>query len=332
MGPWPVGVRTATVGTLRAEIWYPAAPGSEAGATAVRYDVREHLPASERGKIADADNPWQDCDCFADLPLDEPEVPYPVLIFVHGTASFRTQSLPNVVHWASRGFVVVAADHPGLDLRSLLEFACGQGMTPRDLDGDLAALIAALGAPADDLAFLAGHVDVSRLGLLGHSAGGGPISTRGDVAKVIVPMASGGVDPGAALEHTLVLGATDDAVVDYDDTLAAYEASAGPKTFVGIGGTGHLAFSSLCSLENEFGENILEVAQGSGVCGANLAGGLFDCRDEYIPDTTSWRIVDGVTTAILEDVLHCDDTALAIFDDLQSVYPDVAEVRTSTVP
>ncbi|MBI5896410.1 MAG: hypothetical protein HZB24_10570, partial [Desulfobacterales bacterium] len=32
-GPWTVGSRTVTVGTLKTEVWYPAVPGSEAGKT-----------------------------------------------------------------------------------------------------------------------------------------------------------------------------------------------------------------------------------------------------------------------------------------------------------
>ena len=42
------------------------------------------------------------------------------VVFVHGTASFRTQSLTQMTHWASRGFVVLAADHPKIRLKDLL--------------------------------------------------------------------------------------------------------------------------------------------------------------------------------------------------------------------
>src|SRR5262245_33235358 len=61
-GPHPVGARTARVGALTAEVWYPAAPGSDSG-PGLRYDLRAQLPPTERGKIPDDDNPWQTCDC-----------------------------------------------------------------------------------------------------------------------------------------------------------------------------------------------------------------------------------------------------------------------------
>ena len=111
-GPWAVGSRSVAIGSLTAEVWYPAPPGSDAGTEPARYDIRKQLPASESAKIPDADNPWQTCDCARDLELDAARGPYPVVLFVHGTASFRHQSLHQVTHWASRGFVVVAADHP----------------------------------------------------------------------------------------------------------------------------------------------------------------------------------------------------------------------------
>src|SRR6188768_864981 len=97
-GPWAVGARTVTVGNLTVEVWYPALAGSDAGKPTERYDIRKQLPPTEAAKIPDGDNPWQSCDCVRDLPLDDTHGPYPVVLFVHGTASFRHQSLHQVTH------------------------------------------------------------------------------------------------------------------------------------------------------------------------------------------------------------------------------------------
>src|SRR5690606_28553268 len=115
---------------------------------------------------------------------------------VHGTAGFRSQSLELVEHWASRGFVVLAADHPGLWLKDLLGSVCGAPMVPQDLGGDLGRMVAAVQAPAGELEFLAGHVDAGRIGMAGHSAGGNAIAGSGSVAQVLIPMAAGGVKAG----------------------------------------------------------------------------------------------------------------------------------------
>lgn len=325
-GPWPVGARTVTIGGLTVEAWYPAELGSEAGQEKIRYDIRTGLPDAEKDKVPDADNPWQDCECWRDLPLDTAHGPYPAVIFVHGTAGFRSQSLEHVIHWASRGFVVLAADHPGLWLKDLLGSLCGVPMVPQHLADDVGELTAALAEPAGDLAFLAGHVDASRLAMSGHSAGGGAIAGAGDAARVLIPMAAGGVEAGASLESTLILGALSDQVVAYSSQQEGFTDSPAPKRLVGIADAGHLAFSSLCSLKNAQGQNFLEIAQANDVCGAQFASLLFDCDPEYTPDATSWEIAQYASSAVLESVLRCTDAA-DNFAELQAKFPEVAEYQ-----
>jgi len=323
-GPWPVGARTVTIDDLQVEVWYPAAIGSEAGMDPVVYDIREQLPDSEQGKISDDDNPWQPCACWRDLPVDVEHGPYPTIVFVHGTASFRTQSLPQMVHWASRGFVVLAADHPGLTLGDTLGSVCGAGMVERDLAGDVAAMLAAARAETPELEFLGDRIDATRIGMAGHSAGGGAIAGFSDDAQVLVPMAAGGTEPGSALVSTLVLGGTADSVVAYSQQQSGFESSPSPKRFVGITDAGHLTFSEICSLRNAAGDDLLTIANDNGVCGAQFAGVLFQCSPDLIPDAEGWAIIDDTTAAAFEETLHCSDVG-SNFADLQERYPQVAE-------
>lgn len=97
-GPWAVGVRTVTVGGLTHEVWYPARRGSESGKAKKVYDLRYAIPADARPKITDEKAPRQPCDCIDDLPIDAERGPYPVVVFFHGTAGFRTQSLSQMTH------------------------------------------------------------------------------------------------------------------------------------------------------------------------------------------------------------------------------------------
>ncbi|PCC71953.1 Alpha/beta hydrolase family protein [Nannocystis exedens] len=325
-GPWPVGARTVAIADLTVEVWYPAEPGSEAGQEKIRYDIRTGLPDAEQGKVSDADNPWQDCECWQGLPLDADHGPYPAVIFIHGTAGFRSQSLEHMVHWASRGFIVLAADHPGLWLKDLLGSLCGVPMVPQNLADDIGQMVAALAAPAGDLAFIAGHVDAARIAMSGHSAGGGAIAGAGDSARVLIPMAAGGVEAGAALESTLILGALSDQVVEYSGQQSGFASSPAPKRLVGIDGAGHLAFSSLCSLKNTQGQDFLQIAQANDVCGAQFASFLFDCSPDYTPDATSWEITQYASSAVLESVLRCTDAA-DNFAELQAKFPEVAEFQ-----
>lgn len=329
-GPWPVGASTAQVGALTVEVWYPATFGSDAGQSAIRYDIREQLPPSEQATIPNADNPWQDCDCYRDLPIDTSHGPYPVVVFIHGTAGFRTQSLAQMTHWASRGFVVVAADHPGLKLADMLSFLCpDQASGDRDLAGNVDAILEALGTPTGQLAFLADRLDMQRIAVTGHSAGGGgaaSVAARPGV-KVVIPMAAGPTLPaGDAI--SLFMGAESDTVVSYDSVRSGYDASPSPKRFVGIGNTGHLAFSQLCELRNAQGKDLVTVAQDYNVCGAFLANSLFDCNEEYIAGSIATEIVNYATSAALESELHCSDAA-DNFANLLDNYPQVISLDES---
>lgn len=325
-GPWPVGVRTVMLGELTAEVWYPATPGSEAGADTEQYDIRLALPEREQGKISDEDNPWQPCDCYRDLPIDDAHGPYPAVFFIHGTAGFRTQSLPQMTHWASRGFVVIALDHPGLWLKDLIGSVCGGPSVTQAIPDDIEIAMAAARGDMPGLEDFTPHIDDERFAVSGHSAGGSQTARWGDDAQVLIPMAAGGVDPGSALISTLVLGAVDDSVVPYSAQTDGYDASPAPKRLVGIDNQGHLAFSGLCSLENAAGDDLLTIAVDAGVCGANLAGALFQCDDTFLPDPDAWQIINYATSAVLEETLHCSDIG-AQLEDIEAQYSGVAEYR-----
>ena len=322
LGPWPVGARTVTVDGLTTEVWYPAELGSGAGDGKL-YDLRDWLPESEKDKIPDQDNPYQPCDCYDGLPLDAARGPYPVVIFVHGTAGFRTQSLELMVHWASRGFVVLAADHPTLYLADMLSL----NTIGRDLAGDLAKLHAGISAQSAELEFLKGSVDASRMALAGHSAGGGAIADQGDLpgVRVLMPLAARGVEAGSSLESTLVMGALEDGVANYQGQVDGYVASPAPKRLVGISNTGHLFPSSLCWLTNSSGEDMVEVATKYQIQNAQFASILFDCPDGMLSQEVTHAIVAYSTAATLEETLHCD--AGSPFDGIEQRFTDIGEFR-----
>ncbi|MEZ4442896.1 MAG: hypothetical protein R3B72_27625 [Polyangiaceae bacterium] len=324
-GPSPVGARTVAIGGITTEIWYPAAPGSETGAAAVDYDIRQFLPPAEAAKISDAKNPLQTCNCYRDLPLDGDHGPYPVIVFIHGTGAFRSQSLSQMEHWASRGFVVLSQDHPRLYLADALQLMMGP-----DLVGDTTALLDALASPSGDLAFLDGHLDLARIGMAGHSAGGGGIATFGDRpgVEVLIPMASRGVAEGAALRSTVVMGARDDGVVPYSSQVSGYDSSPKKKRLVGLSNAGHLAFSDLCGLLNSDGEDLVEIAIAAGVTNANLFSLLWDgCDDGQLAPSRAIEIVNYVTAAAFEEQLRCDDRRTAQLAALPATFTEVYELR-----
>lgn len=326
-GPWPVGARTVTLGGLRTEVWYPAKLGSESGKTKIRYDIREHLPASERAKITDEKNPWQDCDCYADLPLDDAHGPYPLVVFVHGTAAFRTQSQTINAHWASRGFVVVAADHPGIQLEDILASSGGFGMS--DQAGDVKKMLA--DATPD---FLGSKLDRTRIALSGHSAGGGAISGLATEmgVQVVIPMAAQGTKGGGSLKSSLIMGAQRDGVARYSGQQSGYMSSPNRKRLVGIANAGHLAFSDLCALGADRG-GIFQIAEDAGVSIPMTIKFLLPtlakdgCGKDYLSPQDGWAVVDYATTAVLEETLRCDASAADALTSIRARYPAVGEYQ-----
>lgn len=324
-GPWAVGARTVTLSGLTTEIWYPAAAGSEQGKEQARYDLREHLRDSDQGKIPDEDNPWQACDCYRDLPLDEAHGPYPVVVFLHGTAGFRTQSLTQMTHWASRGFVVVAADHPKLELKYVLDLQLGA-----DQEGDARTLLDTLESPVGEAAFLAGRVSPERRAVVGHSAGGAALAGLGleSGVRVLIPMAAGGVNPGPALRSALILGAMDDGVVDYAQQQDGYETSPSPKRLVGLADAGHLAFSDLCAIGEDQG-GLLQVAIDHGIEVNPLIASLAQdgCEEGQLPHERGWAIINHATAAALEEHLACSAGAADALSTIAEAFPEVGELR-----
>lgn len=320
-GPWEVGARTVQIGRLQAELWYPAAPSSAEGQTPARYDIRQSLGALA-GEIPDADNPWQDCDCYRDLPIDDAHGPYPVVVFVHGTAAFRHQSLSHMTHWASRGFVVVAADHPGLMLGDFLAQLCpGDPSGDQDLSGDVDAILAALAAPSGQLAFLDGRVDTARVAVSGHSAGGGAAAAAAGKpgVQLVMPLAAN----GSTTAPSLYMGGLRDGIAQFSNTTSAWESSATPRYLVGIDNTGHLFCSDLCDTRNADGQNLLEIAQEHQLCGSEFASFLFDCEPSYLEGDRARAIVDWATTNLLERTLQCRDD-LPEPSAIQDAFPEVA--------
>lgn len=328
-GPWAVGAKTFSVDKLRVEVWYPAKWQSEKDQTSARYDVRLQLPEGEQTKIPDDKAPIQICNCYRDLPLDKERGPYPVVIFLHGTAGFRTQSLQHVTHWASRGFVVFAADHPGLMLGDLLQLKFGAKQAD-----DAKAILAALRSPSGDMAFLQGAVDLERVAVSGHSAGGSALADLGKEAgiQVLIPMAAGGTKAGEALKSTLILGGDQDAIVPPKRQQDGYTSSPKTKRLVLLEKAGHLAFSDLCEVGKEQGgliklarEYKVKIPDGFDQLIETLA--TDGCKEGQLPAAQGWPIIHFASSAVLEETLHCDPTASTALQGLQTRYSAVKEYK-----
>lgn len=324
-GPYDVGAITVELPRYRLEVWYPAQPQSAEGVDPKVYDIRTALAPAEAEKVSDAVNPWQPCECADGLPIDAVSDPFPLVVFVHGTASFRTQTLELVTHLASRGYVVAAADHPGLYLADTLALVCGYEPTgSRDLEGDIALAIETMRFPTEELAFLQGRVDLERIALVGHSAGGSAVAAAAGLpgVRTVVPLA-GGTRVSAPDVQSLFMAALEDSVVPASRSREAFDRSTGKRSYVSLEGSGHLAFSNLCDTRNVDGKNLLEIGEEAGLCGANFAGLLFDCDPSYRPPEEINPPFHAAVTAVIDEALSCRPTA---WQEQMQAFESVAEV------
>ena len=350
-GPYPVSSKLLSGGftarNLTVEVWFPSVPGSESGAKPLTLDVRDFITPSCAAKIPEKDvptpfyaNAWVDLPPAWMAPKDAPSG-LPIIIFIHGTAGWRSQSLSLVVHWASRGFVVVAADYPGICLKDLLSAAEHPlARHPKtDQVGDTKALLAELRALTDPrLASLlgGGAVNTTSNALIGHSAGALALEHLGGEAAVVIPMAGDGSAPdGAApsslLRSTLVLGAYNDSEVPpKTHAVPGYATSRPPKRIVVGANMGHQAFSDLCYIGEDQG-GIVGIGERHGIWEAFLFAPLavdgcsfHDAR--WFEPQKNWKLIEYASSAVLEETLRCDATmasAIALIEaqfDYVSLY------------
>jgi hypothetical protein len=246
-----------------------------------------------------------------------------MVLFIHGTAGFRTQSLTFMTHWASRGFVVVAADHPGMMLKDILSGTFG--FHQADQAGEI---LDALATPSDEAAFLKDHVLMDHLAMSGHSAGGGAIAGFGDRARVLIPMAAGGASPGKVLQSTLILGGMDDGIAQYTGQQMGYTNSPKKKRLVGLSTAGHLAFSDICFIGRDQG-GILQIAIDHGITVPPLVAmlGKDGCNPGQLPPEKAWPIVEAASSAALEETLACGASSAAKLAAIKTTYTDVGEYQ-----
>jgi dienelactone hydrolase len=348
-GPWPVGVKTAMLTlsgvSMPVEIWYPATLGSDSGKAQQTYDLRSWLPKGQASLIPDSANKLAVCNCYRDLPLDTTHGPYPAVIFVHGTGSFRVASMSTMTAWASRGFIAVAADHPGLFLTDFLASGNCQGdgtgttqgagsLNEADIDNEVTALTNKSG----DFAFLGSSVDMSRIGIGGHSqgaAGAASAASRPGVPNVQVDMPladlGGSVPSGSSLKSALFMGGANDSVVPYSNDTGAYSSTTAKiKRVISIAMGDHLDVTDLCYQTNSQGKTGIQVADQYNVCGTGapsaaltLLNGLAKCGT-VMPPIAGPEIVNYATTAALEETLHCINRDAA-FSALKTKYSQVSD-------
>lgn len=285
----PVGVTTVEANGQVLEVWYPASDDAVDTPTE-DADFQQFVPASVTEVLGEVPFPVVPTGAIREAALRVPEEPYPVVVFSHGFGGMRLQSIDYAVHLASRGYVVVAADHPGRMLTDLLPCVFSPPLDGCDLSGmggddpaveDVADVVAWVESAAGS-GFFAGAIDPSHMALTGHSAGGGTVQDAGDADTRFTALLS--MAAGAAPQREvplLLMGGTCDGIVPYDSITQAHAAVEGSH-LVSVVGAGHLAFADLCELElKTLGEELLA---GRDDVNGTMLDALYQLASDGCPD------------------------------------------------
>lgn len=175
------------------QIWYPAAPNDEPRALYIpELDVAAPVIAERLGLPAFILNHVNLIETFArvDAPMSDEGAPFPFIVFSHGLRGLRAQNTVLMQELASHGYVVASVDHTFGNILTVFPdgrvvFYDQERAFPA---GDETAANRLVGTWAGDVRYLldemerweaesgnrfSGRVDLTRVGTMGHSTGGG---------------------------------------------------------------------------------------------------------------------------------------------------------------
>jgi len=327
-GPFPVGITTLTgEGGLVVEVWYPAAEGTSGTDT---YDVRDFTPEAVQALLTGDAEATFTIDAARDAATADGS--FPVVLFSHGSSGFRLQSSFLTSHLASWGMVVAAPDHPSRDLTNVLS-----GTASRDRTGSVDELLATLvlleDEAADDSGLLAGLADTSRVGALGHSAGGGTIlgAAADPAVDGYVSMASGNLaaegeePPALPVKPSFFLAGALDEIVPPERTEAAFADAPAPSLLWVLEGVGHNGFDDFCTFGGGTGM--------SGVADASGLGELLDaqpqlrrlgedgCLPPAVPVEEIFPVINHAVTSWFRTLFGQEQQLVGLGPEVADAYP-----------
>ena len=313
-GPYPVGVRTIVLidssrkdefaggpRTLVTEVWYPAVEEAR-GMPKLRFSdffgpYRELGAKALKRDLEAIDRDFRTLG-VRDAGLREGK--WPLLIFSHGNGGFRHQNVFQMDHLASHGYVVAAPDHTGNASLSPLPGGAvgydrkGRARSAEDRPRDVTFLIDRLSAAdVPETAWARGAVDITALGVLGHSFGGFTAVRAGEVdhrIRAVLAMTVAFPGEPSSIPTMVMLGAEDSTVGLGGNMLSRgyYLGLKGSRYLFVLKRGGHFTFSEMAIINPNFGDG---VGHGKGRSGKEM---------DFIPTPVARDLIDSYTLAFFE--------------------------------
>lgn len=331
VGPYEAGVTTLTLADRMVEVWYPVNRGDVAGLDPVPYFIRDELSGELDSLLPDDVNPPFPTAAFRDARASG-SGPFPLVMFAHGSASYRNQSTFLTTHLASWGFVVASVDYLERGLRRQFDLNMDDGPDAEIGDVELTRMVAMLVAAENgrEGSVLQGRVSTDQIAITGHSAGGGTSIRFGGEPDVItyIPL-SAGLSSESAVElpdkPSLWLTGAIDGIVDPERTASAFAASDAPTRLVLIEDMGHLGPSDICAI-GENGGGVIQIAldQGLPIPDGLVRLGTDGCQDEALTPEDGWPTINHFVTAQLRWAFGFDEEPIGLSQDAEEYLPEAA--------
>lgn len=308
VGPYPVGITTRKLASGElVEIWYPA--GDDAIGQTDTYAVRDFTPTIMRDLVPDDINDRLTIAAGRDA-TTATDGPFPLVMFSHGSTAFRLQSSRLVHHLASWGMVVSSTDHPSRALINMLA-------PPEDARPSTEDVFAMRELVLADETF-GPIIDESRVGMSGHSAGGGTtlaVASAGDIAGYVSYASGAFSDEPLPDVPSLFMAGEIDTIVEPGRTADAFIAAPAPSWYLEFADSGHLAFSDLCAV-GDGDATLIDLADAAGLADFLNDGirrlGTDGCEDPNRPVQEVWPGIHQATTGFFRFVFGIDESPIGL--------------------
>jgi alpha-beta hydrolase superfamily lysophospholipase len=339
-GPYAAGTaRVVMANGDQLQLWYPVDKSAVQGLVPYTYHLRHWLTDAEATSPALTGMPDAVLtDSYLNAPMardtgasGDPDDAFPIVLFSHGYASYPEQSSFLTEHLAQWGFVVAAPDHRSRDLATVLADPSDPDVSPStdsdidDLDNTVQYLHRQEGRPGSPLPT---RLDFSKVGVLGHSSGGGTAVTMADspAIRTYVALAPAPGTPPSTPKPGLIMDGSADAVVPPIDVRQLYQTLPSPKPLIVIKDTGHNVFDDICTVADngkrltDFLRHVTSANEGLQSWATNVPDG---CYPPDVFPTTARPLIDQATTAQMRYGVGIDKHPVGLDRGLDNAFPGV---------